>query len=444
MNTVGGLGWPRAVRDEDGLAESRPKPHPLEKWFVIAVILLIDGTPHFAQNYGFNGDQGDGGSPLLQLIWGLTYAASLTGIVIERRRAGLLLKQSLPVVALVGLIALSVVWSGDPSITIKRGFGLFGTTALAYYAVCRFRLAEFLEIFAISLGLATVLSMLAVIALPTGRVYNDLQYLGAWVGIFSEKNALGEAMVFEIVTLLAIPWNRRPTKRMLLIVGTMLTSIVLLVGSRSASSLVLCVLFSAIIIMALLWRWQPRSRRLLSVMFCLLGFALFCALALGFNTNTLLELFNRDSTLTGRTDVWAYVQTAISDRPLLGYGYSTFWMPGGPIDDYQPAGAGWTPFHAHNGFLELALDVGWVGVGVFAMCAIVGIVRAAILFWKDPHQSGIWPLVMMLSFLIVNLDESSIAKYNNLNWVIFVVAFLYAVSSSSAEEPGFSFPLHDL
>jgi O-antigen ligase len=200
------------------------------------------------------------------------------------------------------------------------------------------------------------------------------------------------------------------------------------------SSLVLCILFSADMLLALLWRWQPRSRRPLSVLFGVLGFALFAAVILGFNTSTLLELFNRDSTLTGRTDVWAYVQTAISDRPLLGFGYSAFWVPGGPIDDYQPAGAGWTPFHAHNGFLELALDVGWLGVSLFAVCAIVGIVRAIILFSKDRHKSGLWPLVMMLCFLLVNLDESSIAKYNNLNWVIFVVAFLYAVSPASTED----------
>ncbi len=438
MNRVEGQDWYGAGirgRESRGLSLPHSSPKAIERWFVIGVILLIDSLPHFSLKFGTAGDAADGGSPVAQLVWGLTYACGLTGIIIERRRAGVLLKRSIPIVALVALIALSVFWSGDPGLSTKRAFGLFGTTALAYYVVCRFTLAEFVEIFAIATGLSAALSLFAVFALPTGKEYAEAQYAGAWQGVYTEKNQLGEAMAIEILTLLAIPWDRKPTRRTWLVIGTLLLSSLLLLGSRSASSLLLCGVTLVIAGFALLWRWQPRSRGWLTGVLAVGLFGGLSAAMLGMHTSDIFEMLGRDSTLTGRTDIWAYVQTAISDHPYLGFGYSTFWVPGGPIDAYLPADQGWLPYHAHNGFLELALDVGWIGVGLFAIGALLGIVGAIRVFAKDPLKSGIWPLAMIVYFLLVNLDESSIAKYNNLSWVVFVIAFLFAVSSGTLEEP---------
>lgn len=39
----------------------------------------------------------------------------------------------------------------------------------------------------------------------------------------------------------------------------------------------------------------------------------------------ILGALGKDASLTGRTDVWEFVIDRIKDRPILGYGFGTFW-----------------------------------------------------------------------------------------------------------------------
>lgn len=59
--------------------------------------------------------------------------------------------------------------------------------------------------------------------------------------------------------------------------------------------------------------------------------------------------------LNGRLTVWPYARNLIADRPFFGHGADTLpWITGNP---FQIA--------AHNAFLDVAVGVGFVGVGVF-------------------------------------------------------------------------------
>ena len=76
----------------------------------------------------------------------------------------------------------------------------------------------------------------------------------------------------------------------------------------------------------------------------------------------LTRILGRDSSLTGRMDLWSLVVEAIGRRPWLGYGYQAFWVtPGGPADGIRMR----LPFtvpHAHDGFLDVWLEIGAVGL----------------------------------------------------------------------------------
>jgi exopolysaccharide production protein ExoQ len=179
---------------------AKPLEHRLERYLFVLVILLISCFLHFA-----NGDattNADSGSALAQGVWTLVYAGAFAGLFAERRRAWTLIVATWPILALVALVALSTLWSSDPSLTAKRAFGLLGTTALSYYAVCRFGLWTFVNLLGLASAIAAGLSLLAVVALPSLGIMHGDEYPGSWQGIFDHKNDLGEAMSLGIVTLL--------------------------------------------------------------------------------------------------------------------------------------------------------------------------------------------------------------------------------------------------
>lgn len=113
---------------------------------------------------------------------------------------------------------------------------------------------------------------------------------------------------------------------------------------------------------------------------------------------------------------------------MLGYGYAAFWSTHGGLADYTELFLGFRPFYAHDGFLDLALDVGLVGVLLFLAALAIGFVRASAAAVRIRHAVSVWPLVIMATFVAANVAESSIAQYNQLYWVVFCVAFLYAGS----------------
>src|SRR6202021_2580480 len=60
-------------------------------------------------------------------------------------------------------------------------------------------------------------------------------------------------------------------------------------------------------------------------------------------------------TLSGRTDIWYFVDNEITKKPLLGWGYQSVWLvPNSPIAE----AGGWVSKmpSAHNGYLDRILD----------------------------------------------------------------------------------------
>ena len=79
-----------------------------------------------------------------------------------------------------------------------------------------------------------------------------------------------------------------------------------------------------------------------------------------------------DLTYTGRTTLWEYAGEMIAKRPWTGYGYDSFWGSKMLLDTDQPFDRAWdirTIVHGHNGYLDIALTMGFQAmvVAVFAL-----------------------------------------------------------------------------
>jgi exopolysaccharide production protein ExoQ len=132
------------------------------------------------------------------------------------------------------------------------------------------------------------------------------------------------------------------------------------------------------------------------------------------------HVFN-DTTFSARTLIWDFVTYEIGRRPLLGWGYQSFWLIGADSPAIFEA-PGWvqTMPNAHNGYLDTVLEMGLVGLAllvIFIMTTLHAIGRVAD---RDPTRA--WPMLSLAIFVIFhNLLETSWMRGYDFVWVMFAL-----------------------
>ncbi len=147
------------------------------------------------------------------------------------------------------------------------------------------------------------------------------------------------------------------------------------------------------------------------------------------NRDAFLNLLGRDSNLTGRTGVWELVFQSITEKPFLGYGFSAFWQV-----SYQSKRIdqllNWTVPSSHNTYIDIALQVGVLGLGLFLVSYLTAIKRAVSALRLHSDPAVLWPAAYLMLSMIYGFSESDLYSANSLYWVLLtstcVSASLYA------------------
>jgi O-antigen ligase len=128
----------------------------------------------------------------------------------------------------------------------------------------------------------------------------------------------------------------------------------------------------------------------------------------------------RDWTLTGRTLIWQETWELLQRRPLLGYGYGAFWAEDSEVASRVQEGVGWETPSAHNGYLDLLLELGVIGLAFFGLSTCTTILRMFANAWSI-HWTLLLSWCALLSFvLIYNLVESAMLQQNHLLTFLYV------------------------
>jgi O-antigen ligase len=307
--------------------------------------------------------------------------------------------------------------------TITRSIGIAGTTLFGIYLATRYSLKQQLQLLGWMLGIAIVLSLLFIVALPKYGIMAGI-HAGAWRGIWTHKNGLGKVMVLSIIVflLLAIDTKRN---RLVMWFGFSL-SIILLLSSRSSSSLFNFVIVIAVLIVlqTLRWRYELMIPALIAIAIVSGTFYVgFTA-----HADALLGSVGKDTTLTGRADLWPLVLDMIWKRPWLGYGFGAFWLGWDSESAYVWYGSGWQPPDAHNGFLDLWLHLGLLGLSIYCLGFATSLVRGITWARLCKTAEGLWPVTYMTCLFLINLTESSLMTANNIFFVLYIAVALSVLS----------------
>jgi O-antigen ligase len=131
----------------------------------------------------------------------------------------------------------------------------------------------------------------------------------------------------------------------------------------------------------------------------------------------LVEAMGRDSTLTGRTALWSQLLRVQVD-PLFGTGFESFWL-GHRVERLWSI-YWWHPNQAHNGYLEIFLNLGWTGILLFGAVAAWGSRNIAAAFCRDPELGRI-RLVFFVVAIVYNFTEAAF-KGIHLVGIVFLLA----------------------
>jgi exopolysaccharide production protein ExoQ len=135
----------------------------------------------------------------------------------------------------------------------------------------------------------------------------------------------------------------------------------------------------------------------------------------------------RDSNLTGRLPIWRLSIAAMLHRPLLGSGWDAFWP--GPEGDTIRSLVRWVVPHAHNGFLEISLNIGLIGLAIFMVCNY-DCFRRALRYANDLSKPlHLWPLLFYSFTFFFFFTEAPPVDRHSLMFILFC-----ALSVSMTEE----------
>ena len=333
--------------------------------------------------------------------------------------------------ALVLLAGISTLWSVRPGLSLARSISLLAPTALGLMLASRFTWRELLRLLAIALGAAGLLSAVTALAFPAEGV-TSIDYGDAWRGVYGNKNGLGRAMALATAGFVLVALERG--RYGWLAWSAAVAAFLILLLARAAASLVVCLAVLSLIPLFRSLRFRFTTAVGLWILAVLLASIVLTVVAT--NLEATLTLLGRDTTLTGRTEIWAAVMASIMERPWLGYGYSAFWHEwSGPSASVLSA-VGWETPHSHNGVLDLWLDLGALGMAVFVL-GLVSATRTGLMRARYAEGTAdVWPLAFLTFLILINMSEAVVLKQHNLFWVLYVAILASPkVLRASARKP---------
>jgi O-antigen ligase len=358
---------------------------------------------------------------IVQVVRYFVWFVSTLLLLLNGKRTLITIRRDWVLWLFVVITLASWSWSHLPEWTADTMREMIRTTIFGLYFATRFDLKQQVKFVAITFGIGMVASILLAIGLPAFGRHSTI-HPGAWRGIYGDKNIFGGMMVIALLSFYALPIRyRRDRWIKWLGIGT---AIALILLSTSKTALVLAFLLLVLLAFYQGFRWRGK----ISVVLTSLGVIVFGFASVVFLSTwtDIVQQLGRDPTLSGRSFIWLVSFRRILDRPFFGYGRSAFWAPDSPypkeVNNYMSVF--FRSPHAHNGYIDTALDVGLVGLILLLICLVSAFIIALKRAYRTDQPEYLWALGFLTYFALNNMTESFTLRLEYIFWVLFVATVL--------------------
>jgi exopolysaccharide production protein ExoQ len=310
-----------------------------------------------------------------------------------------------------------------PTRTISSGTLLLSGILLLYYIMARYTFDQVLEIFLVLGTIAIGSSAIFALALPQYGLDLMGGHSDAWKGIFSAKNYLGHMGLFFLTV--AISCRPRTSSLRALRRLQVVLCLVAIALSHAATAYVLTAFYLAyVVIVTLLHRLRKRDY----IVLVFLSLFSLCGTIVGIvaSPDFLFSLLGKDSTLTGRTGIWVATLASVAKRPLFGYGYQAFWLGLEGESYHVILAVSWLLAQAQNGYIDVALQLGLVGLTIVLLLFGFAFRDAAVCLLRSTNDAQLhaveWYLAIVILTFLWNMDESFLFEPKHLGSMMFLLA----------------------
>lgn len=353
-------------------------------------------------------------APLVNLLSAALMALSAAYLLLSRRpslRTGVLGSFAL----FAAFFLLSVTWA-EPAMRSNSFYFILRTVFVAVQAFVIARIcSERQSLPDVLLRLAVVLTIvnfLFLIVFPDRAVWT-VDETPRMQGIFASPNNMGQFLGFAAILV-----NCRGRRVLPFAVWIGLNGMLLFQFLRCDSMTSL----AGVVLILFLLRWK-RTLMPFAVCLFLLGLAMPYVSTLQKDAPTSLGMLNRDLTFTGRSEVWDILRADVAQRhrEWMGFGAGGYWT--NDINEFNPlthvSELDWDPGQGHNGYLDLRVSLGWLGLALFAFFLFRLLHQA---FHADfTGKKAV--LALLLLILFNNLTESSLFREKHFYDVLFLLLF---------------------
>jgi exopolysaccharide production protein ExoQ len=441
------------------------EPGRVEKGLAIVVLLLSTGAfLNLFLKHGKFTLESQAGLSFMQLIWSSLYLVVLVFLLKEARGFGGLLVRGWPFLLLLAICLLSILWSEAKGLTARRSVALVATTFTGFYFALRYSFKEQLKLLVALSKICIVLSLIfGALHLGTavdsrsgpmfglyiqGNSPGILSFLfdvlpiefffgrfyEPWYGIFTQRNTLGIMMALAIFVFY-LSSRSDPEEKWSAYLWASLSFLLLFLSGSLTGFLGLWAVVVGAVLLRNIRRHRRWARRILVASALMAGVGIYYAAT---HPASVTSFFDRDVTLTGRTTIWGASLLLGMDHPWIGRGFNAFWL-----GDEGPSGqirklAGWDVPSAHNGYLELWLDLGFCGLAAFFLGFARYFGESIRYFLKGEGWEGFWPVLFLAFLTLINFAQSALVSPNYFFWILYVVVCLRLsmAKSESREEFG--------
>ena len=352
-----------------------------------------------------------------QLVYGYLIITSLIVVIQNPSNTFSFVQKEKYLTFFIIFCLLSSVWSNYSLLSIKRSAQLAGSFITIVNVILIAKYKNIIGVLKIVCTLYLVLTYFSGIMIPEAI---DPAF-GTWRGLELQKNGLGQAGI--LIFSLSLFFHTNATKAFELIVNYSISFLaagaIILSGSSTDT---LCLILT-LGVLALFYSdkiFRPlRIGRTFS--FLIVLFISLFALAVYYFASDLIAvipgLFGKDTSLTGRDSIWAYLESEIQKRFWFGYGFGTYWILGTGLIENFLYNVGWRVNSAHNGYLEVVLQLGISGIILF------GFVIAA-LFYRIRKIKQEAAFISLIAMLVINYTESLIFQYRGPTTFVFMFTYL--------------------
>ncbi len=393
-------------------------------WFFLAGSRPVSYWLHIRM-IGTSADDLLEGSPLDRAVISGLIVLALIVLCARGQKVVALMRANAPILLFLGYCGISIFWSDFPDVAFKRF-----VRAIGDFAMIMVVLTDLLP----SIAVERVLAWAGFIIFPLsilfelGRGYSGLGY---HAGVATDKNMfgmisliLGLAAIWRFQRLLREEGAQHRMRRLIARGAIAAIAIWCIWTAKSATSTACFLVGIALIVLARRWA-SPRKVVFLHAFVVSAVFLALYASILNPNVG-IASAMGKDPTLTGRTDVWQTV-IGMAPSPLFGAGFESFWL--GPRLKKLWTIYVWRPNEAHNGYIELYLNLGWVGLSLLALVVLAGYRRVISRLRLYPDIGNL-ALTYLVVAIIYSLTEAGFRIFS-LVWI----AFLLSISSVFEPEP---------